>query len=80
MSRGTLVIAVVLAVSRLTIDADDMAGMSGRISEGILPFPSLGKAFAAGVVTAAGVPATHHNIAFAAEMLVIIDAIINGTF
>lgn len=44
-----------------------------------MPFPSLDKTLAAGVVTATGVPATHHDIPLAAEMLIIIDAIINGT-
>ena len=80
MSCGTLIVVIVLAVSGLAINADGMAGMSGRISKGIVPFSSLNEAFTAGIIAAAGMPATHHDIALAAEMLVIISAIINGTF
>ena len=71
MIRHTLIITVIDALYRLTVDADRMAWMSQGAAERIPPLSLLRKAFTAGSVTVAGVLATHHDVSLAAQTVLI---------
>ena len=80
MTCGTLIVRVIAALCRLTVDADRIAGMAGRILEGILSFPSLRKALTACLVTTACILAAYKDVSLAAKMLVVVGTIIHCTF
>lgn len=80
MIRHTLIITVIDALYRLTVDADRMAWMSQGAAERIPPLSLLRKAFTAGSVTVAGVLATHHDVSLAAQTILIIGTIFHNTF
>ena len=80
MIRHTLIITVIDALYRLTVDADRMAWMSQGAAERIPPLSLLRKAFTAGSVTVAGVLATHHDVSLAAQTVLIIGTIFHNAF
>lgn len=80
MIRHTLIITVIDALYRLTVDADRMAWMRQGAAERIPPLSLLRKAFTAGSVTVAGMLASHHDITLAAHTILIIGTIFHNTF
>lgn len=80
MIRHTLIITVIDALYRLTVDADRMAWMSQGAAERIPPLSLLRKAFTAGSVTVAGVLATHHDVSLATQTVLIIGTIFHNAF
>ena len=80
MIRHTLIITVIDALYRLTVDADRMAWMRQGAAESIPPLSLLRKAFTAGSVTVAGMLAAHHDITLAAQTILIIGTIFHNTF
>ena len=80
MIRHTLIITVIDALYRLTVDADRMAWMRQGAAERIPPLSLLCKAFTAGSVTVAGMLAAHHDITLAAQTILIIGTIFHNTF
>ena len=78
MLRMTLIVGIVHALFRLTVDADRAAGVLQRTYISVIP--SLGKTLAAGAVTVAGMTASHHDIALAAIILLIVTAVFHATF
>lgn len=80
MIRYTLVIAVMNAFYSLTVDADRLAGMCDRTGKRIRSFSLVVKAFAAGIITVAGVLSCHHNISLAAQTVLIIGTAFYDTF
>lgn len=80
MIRHTLIITVIDALYRLTVDADRMAWMSQGAAERIPPLSLLRKALTAGVVTVTGVLATHHDVSLATQTVLIIGTIFHNAF
>lgn len=80
MIRHTLIITVIDALYRLTVDADGMAWMRQGITERFSSLSLLCKAFTAGSVTVAGMLASHHDITLAAQTILIIGTIFHNTF
>lgn len=80
MIRHTLIITVIDALYRLTVDADRMAWMSQGATERTPPLSLLRKAFTAGSVTVAGVLATHHDVSLATQTVLIIGTIFHNAF
>lgn len=80
MIRHTLIITVIDALYRLTVDADRMAWMSQGAAERIPPLSLLRKAFTAGSVTVAGVLAAYHDVSLAAQTVLIIGTIFHNAF
>jgi len=80
MTRYTLVVGIMDASTRLTINADRITGVTGTVLERIPSLFSLGKAFTTGILAAGGVFAANHNVSLAAKMLVIVDTIFHRTF
>ena len=80
MIRHTLIITVIDALYRLTVDADRMAWMRQGITERFSSLSLLCKAFTAGSVTVAGMLASHHDITLAAQTILIIGTIFHNTF
>ena len=80
MVRHTLVIAVIDAFHRLAVNADGSAGMRQGIAEIIPSLSLLCKTFTTGAVTVAGMPAPYHDIALAAQAVLIIGTIFHNTF
>lgn len=74
------VVGIVDALHRLAVDADGRTGMNHGTLEGIHPFPLRSKALTAGPVTVAGPFSANHDVALAAQVLVIVGAIIHRTF
>lgn len=80
MLRHTLVIAVMNAFYSLTVDADRLAGVCNRTGKRIRSFSLVVKAFAAGVITIAGMFSCHHDISFTAQAILIIGTTFYDTF
>lgn len=80
MLRHALIITVINALYRLTVDADGMAWMRQGITERFSSLSLLCKAFTAGSVTVAGMLASHHDITLAAQTILIIGTIFHNTF
>lgn len=80
MIRHTLIITVIDALYRLTVDADRMAWMRQGITERFSSFSLLRKTFTAGAITVTGVLASHHDITLAAHTILIIGTIFHNTF
>ena len=80
MIRHTLIITVIDALYRLTVDADGMAWMRQGITERFSSLSLLCKAFTAGSVTVAGMLASHHDITLAAQTVLIIGTIFHNAF
>lgn len=80
MIRHTLIITVIDALYRLTVDADRMAWMRQGITERFSSLSLLCKAFTAGSVTVAGMLASHHDITLAAQTILIIGTIFHNAF
>lgn len=80
MIRHTLVIAVMNAFYSLTVDADGLAGMRDRTGKRIRSFSLVVKAFAAGIITVAGMLSCHHDISFTAQTILIIGTTLYDTF
>lgn len=80
MIRHTLIITVIDALYRLTVDADRMAWMRQGITERFSSLSLLCKAFTAGSVTVAGVLATHHDVSLATQTVLIIGTIFHNAF
>jgi len=74
----TLVIGIVHALFRLTVNADRTAGMLQRTHISVIP--PLGKALTASALTVAGMGASHHDIALAAIIFLIVTTIFHATF
>ena len=78
MIRIALIIRVINAFVRLTVNADRSAGMG----YGACKRPHIAsvlKALAAGVILAAGMSAGHHDIPFAAAPVTVVGTIFYGT-
>lgn len=80
MIRHTLIITVIDALYRLTVDADRMAWMRQGVAERIPPLSLLRKALTAGAVTVTGVLAAHHDVSLAAQTVLIIGTIFHNAF
>ena len=80
MIRHTLIITVIDALYRLTVDADRMAWMSQGAAERIPPLSLLRKALAAGAVTITGMLTSHHDVSLAAQTVLIIGTIFHNAF
>ena len=80
MIRHTLIITVIDALYRLTVDADRMAWMSQGAAERIPPLSLLRKALTAGAVTVTGVLAAHHDVSLAAQTVLVIGTIFHNAF
>lgn len=80
MIRHTLIITVIDALYRFTVDADGMAWMRQGITERFSSLSLLRKAFTAGSVTVTGMLASHHDITLAAQTILIIGTIFHNTF
>ena len=80
MLRHALVVAVIDAFHRLTVDADNPARMRQGITEGIPSLSLLCKALTAGAVTVTGMPAAYHDVSLAAQTILIIGTIFHNTF
>ena len=80
MIRHTLVIAVIDALYRLTVDADRMAWMRQGITERFSSLSILRKALTAGAVTVTGMLAAHHDVSLTAQTVLIIGTIFHNTF
>lgn len=80
MIRHTLIITVIDALYRLTVDADRMAWMRQGAAERIPPLSLLRKALTAGAVTVTGVLAAHHDVSLAAQTVLIIGTIFHNAF
>lgn len=80
MIRHTLIITIIDALYRLTVDADRMAWMRQGITERFSSLSLLCKAFTAGSVTVAGMLASHHDITLAAQTILIIGTIFHNAF
>ena len=64
----------------LTVDADRLAGMRDRTGKRIRSFSLVVKAFAAGIITVAGMLSCHHDISFTAQAILIIGTTFYDTF
>ena len=80
MIRLALVIAVINALDRLTVNADHPAGMLDGTGKHIVSLPAFRKAGATGLVTIAGMSAAHHDVALAAQPGLIVGTIFRATF
>ena len=80
MIRHTLIITVIDALYRLTVDADRMAWMRQGIAERFSSLSLLRKALTAGAVTVTGVLAAHHDVSLAAQTVLIIGTIFHNAF
>ena len=80
MIRHTLIITVIDALYRLTVDADRMTWMRQGITERFSSLSLLRKALTAGVVTVTGVLAAHHDVSLAAQTVLIIGTIFHNAF
>lgn len=78
--RIALIIGIINTFCCLTVDTDRLAGMDHGAFKGIRSFFFLDKAFAAGIVTVAGMLSAHHNVPFAAKAILIIGTILHRTF
>ena len=80
MLRHTLIITIINALYRLTVDTDGMAWMRQRITERLSSLSLLRKALAAGAVTITGMLTSHHDVSLAAQTVLIIGTIFHNTF
>lgn len=80
MVRMTFVVGVVNTLHGFTVDADRGTWMRHGALEGIPSLPLLQKAFAAGTVTVISVLTAHHDVTFAAQVLVVVGTVIHCTF
>ena len=80
MIRHTLIITVIDALYRLTVDADRMAWMSQGAAERIPPLSLLRKALAAGAVTITGMLTSHHDVSLTAQTVLVIGTIFHNAF
>ena len=80
MIRHTLVIAVIDALYRLTVDADRMAWMRQGIAKRFSSLSLLRKALTAGAVTVTGMLAAHHDVSLTAQTVLVIGTIFHNTF
>ena len=80
MLRHTLIITVIDALYRLTVDADRMAWMRQGIAESFSSLSLLRKALAAGAVTITGMLTSHHDVSLAAQTVLVIGTIFHNTF
>lgn len=78
MIRVALVIRVINALIRLAVDTDRPAGM-GYGTRKRSHIASVFKAFAAGIILAAGVSARHHDIPLAAAPVAVVGTVFHGT-
>ena len=78
MIRIALIIRVINALIRLTVNADRPARMGYRACKhpGIA---SVLEALAAGIILAAGVSAGHHDIPLAAAPVTVVGTVFHGT-
>lgn len=76
----TFVVGVVNTLYSFTVDADGGAWMRHGALEGISSLSLLHKALAAGTVTVICMFTAHHDVAFAAQMPVVVGTIIHCTF
>jgi ABC-type transport system involved in cytochrome bd biosynthesis fused ATPase/permease subunit len=74
----TLIIGIVHTLLRLTVNADRTAGMLQRTYISVIT--PLGKALTAGAVAVARMTASHHDIALAAIIFLIVTTILHATF
>lgn len=78
MIRIALIIRIINAFVRLTVNADGIAWMG----YGTCEYPhiaSVFKAAATGIILTAGVPALHHDIPLAAAPVTVIGTVFHGT-
>ncbi len=80
MLRHTLIITIINALYRLTVDTDGMAWMRQRITERLSSLSLLRKALAAGAVTITGMLTSHHDVSLAAQTVLVIGTIFHNTF
>ena len=80
MLRRTLIITIINALYRLTVDTDGMAWMRQRITERLSSLSLLRKALAAGAVTITGMLTSHHDVSLAAQTVLVIGTIFHNTF
>ena len=80
MLRHTLIITIINALYRLTVDTDGMAWMRQRITERLSSLSLLRKALAAGAVTITRMLTSHHDVSLAAQTVLIIGTIFHNTF
>ena len=76
----TLVVGVVNTLYCFTVYTDSGTWMCHGALEGISPLPLLRKALAAGTVTVISMFTAYHDVAFAAQMLVVVGTVIHCTF
>lgn len=74
----TLIIAVIGAVDRFTVNADRSARMLQRTLIGIAL--ALCKAFAARIAAVAGLFAAYHNVALTAAFFFVVDTVVHTAF
>ena len=79
MLRRTLIILVVHALGRLTVDTDIVGGMTGAIGVGVAAAPAGEKALAAGLISAAGMLSSHHNVPLGTQSLLVVHTIFHST-
>lgn len=80
MLRHTLIITIINALYRLTVDTDGMAWMRQRITERLSSLSLLRKALAAGAITITGMLTSHHDVSLAAQTVLVIGTIFHNTF
>ena len=80
MLRHTLIITIINALYRLTVDTDGMAWMRQGITERLSSLSLLRKALAAGAVTITGMLTSHHDVSLAAQTVLVIGTIFHNTF
>ena len=78
MVRIALIIRIINAFVRLTVNADRPAGMGDGTCKRPHIAPVL-KALTAGIILAAGVPAGHHDIPLAAAPVAVVGTVFHGT-
>ena len=76
----TLIIAVIDTFYSLTVDADGLTWMSQRVTERLPSLSFLRKALATGSVAVAGMLTSHHDIALAAQAILIIGTVFHNAF
>jgi len=72
------IIGIINAFRCLAVNADGFAGMDYRTFERIGSCPLLNKAFAAGIITIAGMLSAHHNISLTAQAILIVDTTLHS--